>query len=242
MLASGVFWLSDMATLNDKSEFVYFSEILRTVILRKSVPGEVKEWFRPPVNIFDSFGATWFGYVMCFCRAANKLEQWDRYADSAKGVAISFDYGRVSDSVVPLKCGMVGMLYDLPAQVRQTERMIDGGIQLGRELGIRKRDQPKYWFEVMMHLLQCSVRFKHPAFRGEEEVRILNIAIDRGGAKTRTNNAGNVTHYVEVQIPFETIDGVMLGPRSTVSESQVRALLAQRKLNVPVTRSNIPLR
>jgi hypothetical protein len=242
MLASGTFWLSDMTTLNDKSEFVYFNEILPSVILRKSIPSEVKDWFRPPHNIFGSFGATWFGYVMCFCRAANKLEQWDRYADGAKGVAISFDYGRMCDSVGPLNCGIVGVLYDQPTQVRQTERMIDGGIHLARELDIRTRDKPKYWFEVVMHLLQCSVRFKNPAFSGEEEVRILSIATDRRGAKTRTDNAGRVTQYVEVQIPFATLDGVMLGPRSTVSESQASSLLVQRKLNVPVSRSNIPLR
>jgi hypothetical protein len=151
-----------------------------------------------------------------------------------------FDYERLSEMVIPSQSAVVAMLYEEAAQVQQTERMIDYGIHLSRELSIRKRDQPRYWFEVMMHLLQWAARFKHPSFDAEAEVRILRIGIERNECKVRRDVAG-ARHYVE-GIPFAALNGFMLGPRSTVSETEVRDLLKQRDLAVPIQRSRAPLR
>jgi len=93
-----------------------------------------------------------------------------------------------------------------------------------------------------MCFVQCAMRFKHPAFKGEEEIRALTIRPERTGSKTRPDGRGGIRHYIEVPFPAAEFDGVWLGPRSRVSVSQVQELLATHNLTVPVHRSRIPLR
>jgi hypothetical protein len=241
MLRSGAFWLSDMSTVNDPSELVYFYSVLRPILLRKSVPRAVNEGLINATDIF-AFGTSWFGYIFSFCRAINKLPQWTTYADAAKGVAISFDVERLAVAGQPDKYALISVIYDPVIQAKQTEQTVDHAIQLGRELGVTKRQQVRFWFEVTLHLLHCAIRFKHPAYRDEEEVRILLLRPGREGAKTRLNRRGEQMHYIEVPLPKEAITGVMLGPCSPVSVGDTEHLVADAGVSIPITKSDIPYR
>jgi hypothetical protein len=240
MVQSRVFWLSDMSTMNDKSEVLYFNGILRPIISRKSVPTDIAERL---LRNNDLFGSEWFGYAVCFCRTSDKLEQWDRYASNGHGVGLCFDAGLFAlESEVSCGYSLVPMIYDPNQQRLQTEKVVDSAIQLSRELSVPKRSQLLYWAQVVGPLLQCAIRFKHPAFSGEEEARSPLLRIDRDDALSRRTEAGTSRLYVEAPIPFSSLNGVILGPRATVTVAEVRDTLEKHGLSIPVDRSTIPLR
>lgn len=241
MLSSGTLWLSDIATMNDASEFIYFRDVLRPILNRKSVPSEVKERIFQTPRLF-SFATAWFAYATSFCQISDKLEQWDRYAERGEGVALSFSLEPLRLSGAPDIYGVVGLIYDAEEQIRLTTSAIDDAIQYSRELGVAKKDHLVFWFEVVMCLLQCAVRFKHPAFREEEEIRALALRPERTGSKTRADGRGSSRHFIEVSFPASAFDGVWLGPRSPRAVSEVEEVLARYNLKVPVLRSRIPLR
>jgi hypothetical protein len=189
-----------------------------------------------------AFGDVWYGYGSCFCRVRDKLEQWDRYADSAKGVAISFDGTTLLQAGGPDKFAVVPMTYDKTIQSQHVEKVIDHAIQLSRILGIPKRDNIHFWFEVLFSLIPCALRSKHPSFAGEQEVRVLVTSVDREEAKVRKLR-GTEIQYIERPVPLSVINEVMLGPRCPNSTEEVRDVLNRYGLSsVSVSRSTIPLR
>ena len=225
ILASQKFWLSDMTQVNDRSELTYFADVLRPIIIRKSIPKDVKARFLRETYMFG-FGNAWFGYVASFCRSADRLGQWERYADRGKGIAISFDCDLLLNGGAPHHYATFGLSYNREEQSRQAERLIDYAIQLKRELAISERDSVEFWFEVTMYLFHCAVRCKSPHFAEEEEVRVVLLSTDRADAKSRDDQNGGIRHYVEAAVPFSAINGLMIGPRSSLTIPQIRHLLA----------------
>jgi hypothetical protein len=240
LITSEDFWLTDMSTMKDAREFIYFGDVLKPIVSRKVVPKSVKDRILATEDLF-SFGSAWFGYTMCFCHAADKASQWDQYADRAQGVAISFDHSKLVTGGANLNYSSVGVVYDPAIQAANAERLIDGAIQVSQDLGINEQDEFEYWFEVLLLLFECAARSKDPGYRSEEEVRIVLLSTDRSESKKRDDGRGGIRYYVEAPIPLSALNGVMIGPKSALTEEAIRGVLAMKGIDVPISRSRLTI-
>lgn len=218
-------WCTDIREVDDKHECDYGMKVIKSVIVRKSVP----EAFSQPVLRSNSlFGAkeefTYF--VACFCSSQDYAPRmWEDYADRGRGFAIVFDGKRLYAGADGGKAyGFLPVIYDAKIQTEKTTKVIDYAIQLQRKRELPSRELKRYWSEeVQFCLLVCGLRFKAPCWEHQREFRIAVAERDSlkpfvHGGKTR------------VAVPFErpAIIRIVRGPRNTGADTtEIRAMLTQ---------------
>ena len=83
MIDNKELWLGNTGTMNDRKETVHFVDMLQKELeLYKR-----KEFFE---KVFQQI-PMYYKYIFCFSKERDDAAQWERYADSAKGVCIAFN-------------------------------------------------------------------------------------------------------------------------------------------------------
>jgi len=208
-------------------------------------------------------------YVTSFCtpegafeevRTHGLLSMWRYYG--AGGYALVFDTAALVDllreeaSAWPARIifGDVGYSCD-PPDVLDTR--INALPELRKILSETALDSQDAFEKMLEPLMSCFIYYKHWAFAEEREVRLTTIL---NGEQMRTINAQEGTTWRERErhthcgaprihlledIGYRLpIKRVIVGPGSyqNIRESELKALLEELNLDIPVVLSNIPLR
>jgi hypothetical protein len=208
-------------------------------------------------------------YVTSFCtpegafeevRTHGLLSMWRYYG--AGGYALVFDTValvgllREEASAWPAKIefGDVGYSCDPPDVL---DSRINALPELRKILSETELDTQDAYEKIQEPLMSCYIHYKHWAFAEEREVRLTTIL---NGGQMRTINAQECTTRRERERHTECgaprihlledighrlpIKRIIVGPGSnqSIREGELKALLAELTLDIPVVLSNIPLR
>jgi len=180
IVESGNLWFTDVAFLNDASEMqfgidlieAYFTELrpilneLEKELLRRASPSE------SPTDPSMGF------FVSCFCRSRDLLSQWRAYGASGGGYALGFaasDLGRAGDVLVRR------VVYEPIRQRDLLTNLVQGVLKFLRRVSAGKgtteldasRTLPAFSSFLTDHLREFLYTFKHEAFVGEDEWRLV---------------------------------------------------------------------
>jgi hypothetical protein len=205
-------------------------------------------------------------YIGCFSRNRDELGQWRSYADNGRGYAIGFGASAFqTDTKKPLppdEAVAVGPVsYDMAAN----EKRISDVIEKAADLLLRARAQKlladdKTADEFMQELARQSlaspliwyaITSKHPAYRNEDEVRLVMLG-QRAPllkfVKTRVGGSEFIP-YVPYKMPMRKpphLLEVVVGPAAPDdAERGVRIMLETLGIDinvVGVSRSDVPYR
>ena len=93
--------------------------------------------------------------------------------------------------------------------------------------------------------LFSAALIKHPAFRFENEWRILSLANSGNKPCYKTNSKGHLTSYLEVKIPTSVFRRIVIGPccDKNYQYSMVKGLLLKNGLSdCNIVHSKVPYR
>jgi hypothetical protein len=256
-------WASHAAFLNDSTEIVYIKEVLNTVTSELKARYDLSSF----VQEFLEFVELWFtdriltGYdvfLACFCENGDLLSQWRGYPSTGGGYAIGFNA-----PVIAQKRMLSRVVYELEEQKETLRTLLSpscdalaAGSDPDRPRGYLHRAMMTALGMAAANVAECSFCFKHPAFKEEQEWRLIRLsALDREPPyRTAPSFRARVTGllpYVPLAIdrPGDSeppIGEVIVGP-SAHPDLAVRAaqqLLAKHgyENGQIVKRSKIPLR
>lgn len=208
-------------------------------------------------------------YVTSFCTPEGSIEEvrthgllsmWRCYGTG--GYALVFDTAeldrllRVEAEAWPSKIefGDVGYSCDPPDVL---DSRITALPELRKKFSDSTFDSPESFETMLAPLLSCFIHYKHWAFAEEREVRLTTIL---NGEQMRTVHAQEGTKWRERErhiqcgasrihlfeglghrLPIKRVI-VGPGPHQPAREAELRTLLEELKLDIPVVLSNIPLR
>lgn len=214
------------------------------------------------IAFFDSLERrleTEMPYIICFSQEADDASQWERYADLAKGVCISFDTANLLKSwnfITTNSLNPIKVLYGCAVEKHDHYKNLKSYFETDIIPDGYLRDEKG----MQDNILACSYGIKHPSFRAEHEVRYTTFW---------NRNIQNAKHEyvlkggqivgiwkVPLIIPDKSLDvgidiediiqEVTIGPRSTQSIDNLKCYFENRlglqKLAQHIRVSECPLR
>lgn len=272
ILKSRSLWMTDIRYLNDLSELQYGKDILTARIDSKLANNDIgangKEFLNRCRRSVGSSAPGEGTFSTSFCQDGNLLSQWRAYRGRGGGYAIGFDFVHTL-RFLDKPCALAKMTYDRDVQTEVLDSSIEKfsslleSIDMSSDDGRQSFDGAVNAFMGMTGTLITA--FKHPAFKEENEWRLIYKArsdprINRGtdSPKIRTFD-GNVIPYYEVSfdaaievskddtggIRFPIVE-IVIGPtiNAQLNKESVRGALLAIAPDVEhhVTDSAIPLR
>ena len=147
IIESGKIWCTDVRHVNDPREGDHGLDVIRSIVLRKSVPESFLEAIRRSQDLFG-FKRLWTCYIASFSSPMELPHMWVDYADHEKGFAIAFDCAMLlSAAEEGRRYALFPMLYGRQVQISGTEQIVDHAIQLQRSLNLSCRDIDQFWLE-----------------------------------------------------------------------------------------------
>jgi hypothetical protein len=209
-------------------------------------------WLLPAVNDNSQQLADLFNslrvYAFCLSELNDSLGQWRGYANDGNGVSIGFSreyldniWGR------GLRCpyfnfllGDISYRHDLTSLFEKVFNLYD------------KNKVSEFVLNIMTDLTHASAMFKHPSFYEEKEWRIIYLMNDYAATEEGLNFAKfdalstleykkhfdvpkieyvarekDIIPHMEIKIKnlSEAIDSIVIGPKSSVTERDIRHIL-----------------
>lgn len=244
MLNSRELWLSNTGTMNDRKETIHFIEMIQK---------ELKEYQRN--DFFDKVYEQIPGhykYAFCFSTEKDDAAQWERYADSAKGVCIVFNVEQLCKCLYGYSDFMFNkVFYNETVGESKYCKIVKKYFETG-QIEIYKTEE-----ELIRFLLYAGNLHKHNSFLHECEVRITTMNNTKQyGMEYALKELGNVIKKVLILKPdimghkkstnFEKlIDKVIIGPRSQQNISILQEYMCSKGFQAMannVVQSECPLR
>jgi len=173
-------------------------------------------------------------YVGCFTANGNLLSQWRSYCPTAKGVSLGFDAAKLSASATRQSWRLGKCIYDPEEQELIVTKILDEIEDLAekrRENTDLSKRHPTNSFhdvfeEIEADLLLVAALLKHPAFREEQEWRLVSPVITNYVKAPIEYREGPsmLVPYMNFQLPEAPdrrldIEQVILGPTPNVNIS-----------------------
>jgi hypothetical protein len=262
-------WASNADFLNDSSEPAYALDVLRGVFqhfeshldpsgtVRRALGG-FWEW-----AVQEQLGQSPHLYVFCLSEVDDLLSQWRAYGGHGAGYAVGFSATGLR-SLLRASEGqyLVKVVYDrqqqeqeavaifnhiasVAEQYEQTHGRIDAATCGHDAILVERKIRNAFLSEI----IRLRARFKIPAFREEEEWRIvqfLHPAVDKPPVQFR-HSIGAAKPYVELNLGADNlpIEQVTIGPalRAELSRRSGVLMLAKKGYSgVEVSISTVPFR
>jgi len=213
MLNSHELWLSNTGTMNDRKETLHFIEMIQKELdmyqrndffdkIYRQIPGHYK-------------------YAFCLSTEKDDAAQWERYADTAKGVCIVFNVEELCKCLYGYRDLIFNrVFYDETIANSDYCKLVKKYFETG-QIEIYSTEE-----ELIKYLLYAGNLHKHSSFVHECEVRITNMDnTQQYGVEYALKELSNVVKKVLILKPdimghekgtsFEKlIDEVIVGPRS----------------------------
>jgi hypothetical protein len=194
--------------------------------------------------------------VISFCDKCSKSGQWLHYGRRGRGIAVGFS----PEIAATMKRTLVKIDYDLISQRARLSSLIDTGWRIvdafppTMDAKIRLSQTRLAAHIVSLYLPMLAAMMKHPSFLEEDEWRLVGFHIvlngkilaDKSGRteiKYRRANEGLVP-YEEVSFADlpKAITEVIVGYSAPETLDVFRVLLRDKGCDVPVQRSEVPVR
>lgn len=209
ILSSNKIWATNIGYLNDHSEFIYSKDIILSCItsfINSSKNRKVRLTFDKVKEKFESLDnpSTSF-FISCFCENKDLLSQWRAYGANGGGYSLGF-YPNIM-GIDPKKSGTSfdfrPVIYDRKIQEKLIFNFINFAAQeiptLSESDDISEKSELAN--EIMMHLVEYMLMFKHPSFSEEKEWRIIQVAKIED-VKFRTSN-NILVPYIEIDLSLK---------------------------------------
>lgn len=271
--------LSDLSKSNDFMERKWImnvvEEALDKALKDEGIAIDLREqyWYSEDVNshieyLFDllKYDVMKSSYITCFSRKGDLLSQWRAYGDDGRGISIGFD-AKLLHKVNSGKNDIYieDVLYEKEDQIEDIKLAVSDGILYMKDLF--QQDQVKITDDFNTYLIEefdafsevfcdelsvTSCYMKNPAFKEENEVRILyvpNIYKDDSTLmREQFNKISRFNNYVlnpinftarkdqiigysdlsfEKLVPKGIISEIIIGPSSRVNEDDICYLLCK---------------
>lgn len=239
ILESNLLRASNIAKLNDHSEYDYGLSLAKKLILKKNYDSDFTNLLLNGIDSYKYLSADIF--VLSLSRNGDSLPLWQLYSDADfKGYNLGFDYrgvdfgysrcyGNVIYSSDEQERILFELLDEFEAYYKKTKGIADpSALNFINEW---------HWDELVSYF----TLFKHSSFRCEEEYRVVYYLWD----ETLVKGINSDKPYIEISICFgeERHDlplcKISTGPKNMISNNEVQSLFSKC---VDISRSEIPLR
>lgn len=196
-------------------------------------------------------------YIISTSSKGDYIPMWSMYGDSGKGVSIGID---VASLFVETKTddGILMKLSDEPHALKLVDTL-----SLNHPAAIVcKREYIDYLEKVKEKSNHVDIKklmittfgtmalytaplVKHPAFKYENEWRLLAYEQKVGEVNYDFNGKGKLTSFIKVSIPIEKLRKIIIGPccHRTYQQDIIRKLFQDKGIShCKVSKSKIPLR
>jgi len=121
------------------------------------------------------------------------------------------------------------MEYDADVQRTKAVATIDAAIRLFKSEhdDLTAHESKIYWTDAAFSFLLCGTRFKHPAYKQEQEWRVFISRPTRNGAHYRIGTKGLEIPYMKLPFTPDAVTGIIKGPDCTCSDDELLDLLRQ---------------
>ncbi len=259
-MQSSSIWLSSLSLANDTREGKLLAEAVSTAALARGASDQQVASLRLLLETYSELAE---GLAFCLSRNGDLLSQWRGYADNGSGVSIGFSVRQLGTLAKSTGSGFHPVDYDPESHARVVEPILDqlaeplaaGALEpmlgsgaatlLGDEAASEYREKQRRANESLRDAIMPTVRYlyelKSPAFREEEEVRLISL-LSRGAdfvpnyrAVGSKLVAFRVLSLRDVEEPC--IREVVLGPRHPTPEHVVKSFLETHEIDAGVRRS-----
>lgn len=245
-------WLGNTATMNDTSEIKYFLEKMQIAIQNDICPEKL--------NICNCFFDSVFKridneypFAISFSRLKDNAAQWERYADSAKGVCIEFNTKKIMNLFYYSNgCLLFNeVFYGMNAKKHKHYQILMDYFNSNQLNGFSTETGE------IDNLIACAYLHKHESFCTESEVRLCNLwnhTIDESKISFELIN-GRIRKILKISLnklcnkeefDFEDlIDRIVIAPRSEQTIEELQEYIynnGMHKLAKKLSRSDCPLR
>jgi hypothetical protein len=256
-------WATNAAYLNDHSELRYGHQLLVEAINRLGVEtgGGLSE---QATRLLDrcrladpTADERLHVYLTCFCKEPDLLSQWRAYSTSGGGYALEVEPSSFL-SLPGLR--MIEVIYDRRQQESHVHRLLRTALETmeanAKALEPKDADTLAFAFVqmIIVHLWEFFISVKDPAFREEQEWRLVWTSSERFDDALRFRRSGGLlVPFVELDVcaPDGDMAGrlpvtnVVMGPTvsNDLAETSLRMFLTCRGYaSTGIRRSVVPLR
>lgn len=177
ILASGEFWCSGIAHMNDTSELIHGTSYARRCIEEAAKRGGEFARFAPPLlkTLDEPVRDLAQFFIGSFSHARDDLCQWRAYGDDARGYMLGFDRAQFEE-VAKVESGIHLQSFhlsydDAPLKALHT-RLVDTALQLVPTIATH---MGALAMELASDIVRTALLFKHSAYRNEQEYRLIEI-------------------------------------------------------------------
>lgn len=158
-------WYGNTATMNDKSEVIGFINRLNKALEEELAP----EYQKKREAFFEKMYTRLTGeypFALCFSRLKDNAAQWERYADNARGVCITFNAERFVSLIFHNYLGFGDVFYDYNIKEHAHFEIVKHYLCTDKLTRAFENEKG-----LIDNILACGYSFKHESFKTEEEVR-----------------------------------------------------------------------
>lgn len=244
IIQSKQLWLSAANNLNDYSEVSWSRRIIHNQLNEMANDDNLEIIDKLWTQLSISRNVP---YICSFSKAGDLLTQWRAYANDARGVAIGFNreafifkqglptMGTTSE----MATGISEVVYDEVVQRKNIEEVLQKFLE-----SVSSRDVDESAVVTESAILKgYSYVFKNPAFKEEEEVRIIHTPLVLENDEGEITLSGNIsdlkyrvsgermTSYFEIDFSDvleckNPINEVYIGPKLSVDDYDIKTFLS----------------
>ncbi|WP_434145181.1 DUF2971 domain-containing protein [Photobacterium leiognathi] len=246
-------WLTSATSMNNHQEVHWFKNLfyakLTEILEHQPLSGE-------QIELLNSFWSAQVNpisnpHICCFSENGDLLSQWRAYADDAAGMSIGFDSSKLNlneelavQNIIPdNNIWLNSVIYEHDEQQRIVDELAESFVNAVK--AVTEQQDPIQAQEAQMRLSvvasQCSSYsyiFKNPAFSEEKEVRVISLPmLDNSnkwfGCKEKPkfrSSGGTIASYFELEFAAESVNEVILGPKSKVNKADMDTFLRSNGL------------
>jgi len=206
ILRTGEIHATDLRFMNDAGELHYGQSLIRDVAEQQlhSCTDRIRSAFSVVPSSLQDLSFRF--YASCFCEDSDVLSQWRAYGNAGGGYAIGFDFNALIS--VMREAGHARSLqrvdYNLSSQKTRVGRAFAEFIRIANRCETEFKEHPECQAAVdycassasLFLVLELS-RMKHPAFREEQEFRIVEIASE-APKNFRVSRSGLLVPFIKL--------------------------------------------
>lgn len=211
-----VIWLLKLIKKNLKKEGKYIEIV--------NAWSEIEEIVKSIIHELD------LPYIVCFSKKGDVLSQWRAYADDGYGVAIGFDIEKLIEAND--KTWGESIIYDEIEQMRILNAIKEEKFKEWEEV-IKGKDFDRIkgkTKQIFSLILLDAMKCKNPAFKEEQEYRVLKTINETEKEKVRfRTNRTSIIPYIELDFSNKreyVVKEIVLGPKSQI-DPQILMLFMQ---------------
>lgn len=198
ILTDRALWCSHICSFNDPSEILHGQGIIvdiLTTAMRDENCKHVRRFLSTLQNQVNCFYKDMFHlFIACFCESGDLLSQWRAYGDGGDGTCLGFRFSsttRIAQATIKPKepskeeqLFLRKVIYDESDQRKLVQEYVNGLIEASRQAFRPERSNDKAFQASMMAmeaanpLMEMLVSFKHPAFKEEQEWRLVRATAE----------------------------------------------------------------